>query len=608
MTRFNNNLTDTVSFARFESVTDSPKATETVRASVHDALWMLSQQYRVGEYNAEDAGTPYNVRVYSKKSKITRIQHSNASPVAYDISVPIECEIEKLPLLVDVKTKLTFARYWFNLLQKHELYTNFRSYFVSTYPISLLDENEFSSDNLNFYSKTNSAIVAKQTVRKLFDGFALYEVIKADKTNWQNSINGASTSQKNTFNSIGLKLLNWIHTIHFSSSENMAWSENALEYKVKLSAPTNTAATSHLVIEANDITGHNLDWIAFDKAASQNPLTVSGANDTNVFIDEVNTYMPSKLNFRGMINERWWQFEDKDIDLKYIKYRESSSTKLSLTDFALNHSNDWFLIPQPLSIGSVYEVERIMVTDVFGVHTNIIRSGDDSIKNWSRWNMYNLDKIGSGNLTQNSDGNLFIVPKVLDKLESEPIERVAFYIDEMSNIVWGIEEIIPDFFTQAISGKTASSDLINYIDANAESRYNIEFDELFDTEQKNAVYRIDMNIQNNWIPFITVPIQNSNRTIRLRRATSNRVINNYVSDDLIRPQTYLLRNSYRQNEISPLYINEEEILRSGIIVKGAYKRARWSNGKCITWYARTKHNGTGESYSGVKFDTIAEYD
>lgn len=42
-----------------------------------------------------------------------------------------------------------------------------------------------------------------------------------------------------------------------------------------------------------------------------------------------------------------------------------------MMEFVIIHSNDWFIIPYEAKIGSLYRIDSLIVTDVFGGTTNI---------------------------------------------------------------------------------------------------------------------------------------------------------------------------------------------------------------------------------------------
>ena len=81
-------------------------------------------------------------------------------------------------------------------------------------------------------------------------------------------------------------------------------------------------------------------------------------------------------------------------------------------------------------------------------------------------------------------------------------------------------------------------------------------------------------------------------------------------DQVVKPRSILL-NENQQNidkstgdDLNSYFIDEEEVPRSGAIVKRTFQRTRWYNGKTYVWNGMKKTNGRGESSSGLKFDKL----
>ena len=84
--------------------------------------------------------------------------------------------------------------------------------------------------------------------------------------------------------------------------------------------------------------------------------------------------------------------------------------------------------------------------------------------------------------------------------------------------------------------------------------------------------------------------------IELQRAP---MVNLITGNTLIRPNSRLL------NENQPrYYIDESEIPSEGAIFSEKCQRTVWSNGRVFLWIGRKKLLGSGEGYSGLKFDSI----
>jgi hypothetical protein len=53
-----------------------------------------------------------------------------------------------------------------------------------------------------------------------------------------------------------------------------------------------------------------------------------------------------------------------------------------------------------------------------------------------------------------------------------------------------------------------------------------------------------------------------------------------------------------------LAVAEEEVPRAGAIVRRSFQYARTSDGRAYLWIGRSKTTGTGESNSGLSFDSV----
>jgi hypothetical protein len=74
----------------------------------------------------------------------------------------------------------------------------------------------------------------------------------------------------------------------------------------------------------------------------------------------------------------------------------------------------------------------------------------------------------------------------------------------------------------------------------------------------------------------------------------------------IRPRTQLLRQGLNElnNQDKAYFIHEEEVPRSGVQLTGVSQRARWYNGKVVSWFGYRKQSGRGEGSSGLVYDRI----
>jgi hypothetical protein len=294
-----------------------------------------------------------------------------------------------------------------------------------------------------------------------------------------------------------------------------------------------------------------------------------------------------------MPNVRWWEFEDRKTDLGNLQASTSELATLILAEFGLIYGNDWGLVPYDLPVGSLAEVLGVVVTDVFGVRTLVRPAADTAGSDRQRWGMYYLSQLGDE--ADRVDQRLFLPPATPKLQESTPLERVILTRDEMANMVWGVEDIIPGIADGGVNGFEAAVDLERYL------QEPLEPTELETSAQIR--YRLGTRVPENWIPFIPVHAPKDNRDIRLQRAAMPRLIPG-TPDTPVEPRGVILRSGLDQEPRQPYFIHEEEVPRDSAIVTRTYQRARWQDGRVVTWMGRRKRTGRGQGSSGIEFDQI----
>jgi hypothetical protein len=298
-----------------------------------------------------------------------------------------------------------------------------------------------------------------------------------------------------------------------------------------------------------------------------------------------------------MPNVRWWEFEDRKTDFGNIQPSTTDLATLILAEFGLVYGNDWSIVPYRMQVGVLSEVLGIVVTDVFGVRT-LVRPAENSLQGeLNQWGMFYL-KDRQGNSV---DPRLFLPPVLGKSQESAPLERVILARDEMFNMVWGIEHVIPSLVNAGIEGYEAAAALEHYFT----QQHPAQAVDRIDTSAA-IEYRLGTQVSENWIPFIPVHVPGSNREIRLQRAALPRLIPDAPSP--VEPRGAILRHGLDETPRQPYFIHEEEVPRAGVIVTRAYQRARWWDGKIFTWLGRRKQTGRGQGSSGLEFDQIVPVD
>src|SRR3989304_1801337 len=66
-----------------------------LKAEVRDALWMLTRQWQMGEFQGNDAGSPIFAKIHMETSRFDAFQASSHTPKPFNYDLPIEAQVEQ---------------------------------------------------------------------------------------------------------------------------------------------------------------------------------------------------------------------------------------------------------------------------------------------------------------------------------------------------------------------------------------------------------------------------------------------------------------------------------------------------------------------------------
>jgi hypothetical protein len=376
-----------------------------------------------------------------------------------------------------------------------------------------------------------------------------------------------------------------------------------LEYQFSCSAPKKG---KEKVMTADEYYHGHLDWYNLDLDTSKDDLGNVDDPVTNVESSIINSFLPTPLSFDGMPNTRWWTFEDSITNFGDIKPDTQDLNKLLLMEFGLIYANDWFLFPLTMDAGSIANVRGMTVTNVFGERIWVEAAGSGQDDDWQRWNMFGLNKKGIDN--QKADNSILILPTTDKMLEGKPLEEIKLIRDEVANMVWAVEKMVPMPHGVSAPGAEAAVEL--------KKQYQFIFDKALEDEtttpddapeyKAKIRYEVMNSVPENWIPFIPVHKDGSNREIQLQRASMPRILRDQAPGEFekVKPRTNLMREGLDKPVLESYFLHEEEVPRAGIILTQSFQRSRWYNGKTVTWLGVRKQTGRGEGSSKLAFDQI----
>ena len=206
---------------------------------------------------------------------------------------------------------------------------------------------------------------------------------------------------------------------------------------------------------------------------------------------------------------------------------------LLLAEFGLVYGNDWFVVPYNLPVGSLAEIKGLIVTDVFGVRTLDPAGGTGSGHGLAT--VVDVWPERARRARRRRPRGCCSRPRVAKTQEGDPIERIIFARDEITNMVWAVEERIPGVLGLGVDGFERATAMSTYFRAAcARRRYR--------PEQTDATirYRSATRVPENWIPFIATRKPGSQRLIRLQRASMQR-LTDAIPDSRVEPRGTVLR-------------------------------------------------------------------
>jgi hypothetical protein len=599
----------TFAWSRLEGRPRTANFDRSLKAEVRDALWMLTRQWQMGEFEADDAGSPVTTRLCTETTIVDKYKADEQPLQAFDTDVPFEAKVEQRPLPfatleqeLSLDLRLVMGRRWLQLLKDAGLLSDdVRKFFLSHYGIRKPDPTKAEDAAICAHPEVWQQFSA--VAGRMMDGVKFYFGL-ASTLHYYDLPDFPIVGDHSAFIKVEEAFIAWYNDLFYQPTDpvNNAWLPSQLEYQFSISAST---ATGEKVMQAEEYYHGHLDWYNVDIAKDTKAL--GGLSDDPPPakpMKKTQSFLPAPVVFEGMPNTRWWTFEDSRTNFSYIKPATPDLPKLLLIEFGLIYANDWYLIPYKAPVGSLTKIRGLSLSNSFGENFWIEAAGKGDDNDWKRWNMFSL-KVDSATPSA-ADTDLLLLPTVPKMQESKPLEEVVFIRDEMANMVWGIETVVPLPGGSSKSGFEAAAEFHNYLQklVNDQGLPATPDPPVKDGEEEAKIrYQIINTIPENWIPFIPVHIKNSNREVQLQRAAMPRILEGQKGVPAkVRPRTSLLQEGLGKK--GPYFIHEEEVPRAGIKVAQSFQRTRWRDGKVYVWLGVRKTTGRGEGSSGLGFDRI----
>lgn len=557
-----------------------------LKAEVRDATWMLARQWQVGEFHAEDAGSPIFAKVQVRASSLTEYSAAGGPREPFPGNRPLETTVERRPIAwyegeqpMHLDLRAQVGRQWGKLLAAAGLDAYTAAYRVK-FPFAVPPHDE-TGERVRAHRRAWQQVAA--LAKRAIDGGALLDALAGGAAS--TLIPGVSAGDKVALDGLGDELAAWFAQQYDQPADDGAWKPEYLEYQFECRAPQ---AGKGVVLEAEQYASGHIDWYAFDRVATH---ALDGQGGESV---SVTPFIPTPIAFEGMPDARWWALEDRKTDFGAIKPTTTDLAQLLLMEFGLVYANDWFTIPCRVPAGTLLRVEGLAVTTNFGERFWITPAGGGTEDNWHRWSMYTLASPGA----EVASTDLLIPPISTRILDGAPLEEVELARDEVANMVWAVERTIPSITGAGRPGKDEARETRSY-----HERLIADTDPP-PPDYAAAIWYLAMTtVPEHWIPFVPVHVPGSVREIQLQRGRIPRAIEGGPQPPpTVPPRTTLVRTGLDADE--SYFVHEEEVPRSGALLTRAFRRTRWIDGGAPVWIGHRKQTGRGGRGSGLAFDSI----
>jgi len=568
---------------------------ENLRNQIYDPYWMLCRQWQTGEFAASDNGSPAEVRVEWRQHPLERLSVDGNPNALYRNDQPLEAAVERVKVRPGIPLRMEMGRHLLRMLRSalgnsaegiiQELKQAASLQFQLPADERLEDRQRHAQllSNRSLQSWVHAAV---QT--GMIDGGALYDQLRSGK-----KLSDFLAQNNPQADQLGTAWAEWFDEQYNQppSEQQDAWQPERLEYR--FSTKWEDTGQAELELGAQEYHEGHLDWYSFQLQSSgggkpEQPLSARHL-------------LPTEVNYPGMPAARWWEVEDGKVNLLAIEAGATQTGRLALVEFALMYSNDWFMLPLRVPVGGLLDVAQLSIRNVFGQWSKAKHyTSEGASQSWSFF------ALKSG-LTPGSEHARYLLlpPTVVDRKESQPLEEVYLARDEMANMVWAIEQHVPDGIDGRLEGNTAAMKMAAYLqELSDEATGGQSPPQTLDNEAK-VQYRLATEVPEYWIPFKAVPIAGGDGAIQLQRAAMPRVYEG-LKIERIRPRTSLLRPGLDGHAYRPFFLPEEEVPKAGVRVSRKWQRARWYQGRAVLWSGFRKQNGRGQGNSGLRFDSLRE--
>ena len=534
---------------------------------VFDPAWLLGRQWQVGEFNGEDAGTPAVAAIDLDIAPITAYQAANGAPVVVG-NTPIECLAGPEP--AQPRTAAEAAR------AGAELLVQLRAGGMSAAGLASVVGSGLDCADAGPVSSVGASFLGLISGRLPDIGALEAGLVQAAATGTAPAGLGLSPADAAAYVTAARGFLGWRDAQQLQADAD-AWLPERLEHGFQLgvNAAASTGSKSPAIavgLRATAWAGDELDWYDVDHDPVA-PVPQAGPPPARSF-SSLNGPLTG-LSYPGMPSARWWQFEDAHVAFAQVTADPTDLARMLVVEFACAYSNDWYLRPIELPVGTLTRVLNIRVQNTFGDLIDVPATGTTD------WCVFRNTSLNSG--SAHLDG-LLLWPALADPVVSEPIENVQFARDERANLAWALELLVTGQDGAPLDRHAAA--------ATSSDGGGVLTPGPWPASTSGALqYQLASTVPEYWFPM---PVdENAHFDLRLlQRADAD------GNPHDVFPAGRLLAAG------AAFSVWQEEIPREGTQVVRERKLARDLSWRPVAWTSRRTSAGRGPTSSALRYDQV----
>jgi hypothetical protein len=569
---------------RIEVMARSIGLTGGLEARAADGLWLLARQWQVGEFHGDDAAQPAAARVTGRSIPLTSFRAgsgpgSSGHPVPIPAGRPLETVAE-----ATAEPGFGAAHLHASARAGRRLTRLLRAAGLAAGADALRSGFKLAPPDHGVSAGGLGRAAAELLVRLGLDGAALARAEPARVTQALSTRLGGADLGRAEAIVDGWR--DW-YRARGGFDEAPAWDDERVEYRFSVAA---AGPRGELTLLAPEHDGGHLDWTSFDLTSDKREAHGLGVGTVP---DRVRTAVPTPVRYSGMPASRFWEFEDGEVHFGDLEAGPADLARLLVAEFATIYSDDMFVIPVTVTVGSLTELRSIEVIDTFGGRTSVPSTAraDAATGKDRTWRLFELTGDEVDDL--HPSPWLLVPPTLAGGLDGPVLERVALTRDEAANLAWGIEHLVEGPLGRAVD--------------RAEAWHATNPGPPPPTGEPAPPgdwwrYRLEATAPPWWVPLLPERIDPNAAPadlaaqVRLRRARMQAWA--LLGAGQVGPKSELL------DPRRPRWLDEEQVPKAGVRVERAWQLGRWHDGSLHVWLHYRATPGRGESASGVRWDLL----